>query len=269
MQVYSGLRVLTARPSDAELAHAPHRLYGHVAPTERYSAGRFLQDAAVAIAECGNEGRVPVFAGGTGLYFKALLEGLSPIPEVPDAVRAQWDERLKADGIERLRAELVRVDPVLGQRLPLLDAQRLVRALAVHEATGRPLSAWQGEPGKPLLHAARTVRVFLDPDRAALYRRIDARFTDMIASGALEEVRGLFAAVADRSLPAMRAHGVPHLGAHLRGEMTLEDAVARGQADTRQYAKRQKTWFRHQMAGWCVLDPDDAKAREGWLAGLS
>ena len=268
MQVYAGLRVLTARPGDGDLERAPHLLYGHVPPGERYSVGRYLADAAATIETCAKEGLVPIFAGGTGLYFKALLEGLSPIPQVPDAVRAQWDARLAADGVATLRDILAKVDPELAGRHRALDAQRLVRALGVHEATGRPLSAWQREPGVPLLDAARTRRVFLDPDRESLYRRIDARFEAMMAQGALDEVRALVAQASDPSLPAMRAHGVPHLAAHLKGELSLAEAIACAQADTRHYAKRQKTWFRHQMADWESLDPDDENARDRWLTGL-
>ena len=269
MQVYSGLHALTARPERQETSRAPHLLYGHVSPRERYSVGRYIDDAAHALETCKADGLVPIFTGGTGLYFKALLEGLSPIPEVPDDTRAQIDARLKAEGIEALRRELVHADPELAARHPALDAQRLVRALAVHKATGRPLSAWQDEPGVPLIDAARTARLFLDPDREWLYGRIDRRFEAMIANGALNEVRALAAQVDDPSLPAMRAHGVPHLAAHLRGELSLEDAITRGQADTRHYAKRQKTWFRHQMTDWDTLDPQDEKARERWLAGLA
>ena len=269
MQVYSGLHVLTARPDAEETACARHLLYGHVDPSQRYSVGRYLEDAAGAMERCGKDGLVPVFTGGTGLYFKALLEGLSPIPQVPDEVRAQVQARLETAGIEALRNELVKADPELAARHPALDAQRLIRALAVYRETGRPLSSWQEEPGTPLIDASRTVRLFLDPDRDWLYERIDRRFEAMIEQGALEEVRALVARIDDTSLPAMRAHGVPHLAAHLRGEMSLEDAISCGQADARHYAKRQKTWFRHQMTGWDMLDPRGEKARERWLAGLA
>lgn len=268
MQVYSGLRVLTARPDDAECARVPHRLYGHIDPAERYSVGRFARDAATVLADCEGAGRVPVFVGGTGLYFQVLLEGLSPIPDVPDRERALWDGQLANEGVDALRDVLRQVDPALAQRFPMLDGQRLVRALSVHGATGKPLSAWQDEPGVALLDAGQCARVFLDPDRDRLRTRIDARFVNMVAGGAVEEVAALSARLSDTSLPAMRAHGVPHIAAHLRGEITLDEAVERGQGDTRRYAKRQRTWFRNQMTDWHALDPDNKKARVAWLTGL-
>ncbi|MFN0264256.1 tRNA (adenosine(37)-N6)-dimethylallyltransferase MiaA [Tepidamorphus sp. 3E244] len=265
MQVYGDLHVLSARPSADEVSRAPHMLYGNVDARERYSAGRFAEDAQAALEQCREKGLVPIFTGGTGLYFKTLVEGLSPIPHVPDTVRARVEARIEADGLEAAQAALSVCDPVLSRKFPALDRQRLVRALSVFESTGRALGAWQEEKGVPILDPARTVRVFLDADRDWLYSRIDARFEQMVAAGALDEVSALVARVEDATLPAMRAHGVPHLAAHLAGHMALDEAIARSQADTRHYAKRQKTWFRHQMSGWDSLDPADKKARASWL----
>ncbi len=269
MQVYATLQVLTARPGDEDLARAPHRLYGHVSPAQRYSVGRYLEDAEAVLQEAADNQLLPVFVGGTGLYFKALVEGLSPIPPVPDEVRMAWSRRLETEGAGALRSELETFDPQLAARVGSLDGQRLVRALSVAEATGKPLSHWQAQPGRAIVDVDRAECVFLDPDREALYRRIDTRFERMIAHGALDEVRRLVEIAPDSSLPARRAHGAPHLAAHLAGECDLEEAVRRAQADTRHYAKRQKTWFRHQMTGWTVLDPDDATARETWLESFS
>lgn len=268
MQVYSGLHVLTARPDADETARAPHLLYGHGRSARALLGRRYIADARVALESCAERGLVPIFTGGTGLYFKALLEGVSPIPPVREETRARWDARLEEEGIEALRALLASVDPQLCARHPRLDAQRLVRALSVHDETGRALSAWQAVPGTPVIAQPGSACVFLDPDRDWLRARIDARFEKMVREGALEEVRALVGSLRDASLPARRAHGVPHLAACLAGELSLEEAIARGQADTRRYAKRQRTWFRHQMPGWQVLDPCNEKARERWLAGF-
>lgn len=268
MQVYDVLRVLTARPEADELSRAPHVLYGHVDPRERYSAGRFADDARDVIAACVQDNTIPIFTGGTGLYFRTLLEGLSPIPAVNDETRDRIAAQVGRDGIDAARARLAGVDPVLAARQPAMDGQRLVRALSVFEATGKPLSDWQAIPGVPLLHRDQVACVFLDPQREALYARIDARFETMVARGALDEVRALLKLTDDTTLPAMRAHGVPHLRRQLAGAMTLPEAAEKSQADTRQYAKRQKTWFRHQMHGWDTLDPDDKEARKRWLAGF-
>ena len=198
--------------------------------------------------------------GGTGLYFKALTEGLSDIPAVPETVRAEVRAEAEALDSSCLHALLAGRDPATAACLEPNDRQRVLRALEVLAATGRPLLEWQALPRRPRLDPGSTLGVFLAPDRAWLTARIDARFEAMLAAGALQEVEALKARRLDPLLPAMRAHGVPGLIAYLDGTITLEEAAARGKADTRAYAKRQATWFRHQMAGWSALPPDTAEA---------
>jgi tRNA dimethylallyltransferase len=258
MQVYRDLKIITARPDVAEEARAPHLLYGHVDAAENYSVGRFLIDAATALESVRAQDRVPVFTGGTGLYFKALTRGLAAIPPVPADVRAAVRARLDAAGPRALHAELACRDPVVAARLRPADRTRIARALEVVEATGRSIADWQHDGMPPLLGTARLARVFLAPDRAALYRRIDARFDVMLSAGALDEVRALAQRRLDPLLPAMKAHGVPWLIRHLAGDMALDAAADEAKKDTRHYAKRQFTWFRHQLADWPRVDPAGA-----------
>jgi tRNA dimethylallyltransferase len=255
MQVYGDLKIITARPSVAEEARAPHLLYGHVDAAENYSVGRFLTDAAAALERTRAERRPAVFTGGTGLYFKALTRGLAAIPPVPAEIRSAVRERLDAAGPAALHAELARRDPAVAARLRPADRTRIARALEVVEATGRSIADWHHHGMPPLLDAARVACVFLSPDRAELYRRIDARFDAMLSAGALEEARALAARRLDPLLPAMTAHGVPWLIRHLAGDMPLAAAAAEAKKDTRHYAKRQFTWFRHQLADWPRVDP--------------
>jgi tRNA dimethylallyltransferase len=257
MQVYGDLRVLTARPTEADEGRAPHRLYGHVSIRSAYSVGRWLDDVAAALAEAREGGRAAIVTGGTGLYFKALTEGLSPIPDVAEDVRSAVREREARLGAEALHGELRTRDPASALRIPPSDPQRIVRALGVLEATGRPLSDWQMEPaGPPLVDPATARRIVLWPERDLLRARIDARFDAMLAAGALEEARAVMDMDLDPDLPGYRAHGLRPLMAHLRGEILLDEAAERTKAETRQYAKRQFTWFRHQMPDWDRIDPD-------------
>jgi tRNA dimethylallyltransferase len=258
MQVYRDLRILTARPAAQDEARAPHLLYGHVDAAENYSVGRWLADAAAALAEAGQAGRRPIFVGGTGLYFKALTRGLSSIPPVPREVRERV--RGEAEGVAApdLHARLARGDPRTAAALRPSDRQRIIRALEVLTATRRPLAEWQEQPGTPLIAQADTVPVFLAVDRSELHRRIDARFDAMLRDGALDEVRALAARKLDPRLPAMKAHGVPWLLRHLAGEISLAQATAGGKADTRRYARRQETWFRHQLPDWPWIEPAQA-----------
>jgi tRNA dimethylallyltransferase len=258
MQVYRDLRILTARPSPDEEAAVPHRLYGHADGTVNYSVGRYLDDAAGLIAEAREAGERLIFVGGSGLYFKALVEGLSHIPPVPRAVRNQVRSETQHRAAADLHLDLTARDPETAGGLRPNDRLRVLRALEVLAATGRPLSSFRGQKQPGALQEADPVKVFLAPDRNWLRRRIDTRFEDMIRAGALEEARALGERRLDPALPIMRAHGVPALLRHLRGEITLDEAVAIGQADTRRYAKRQFTWFRHQMPGWTWIDPADA-----------
>lgn len=268
MQVYRELRVLTARPTPAEEARVPHALYGFVSGREAYSVGRYLEDAARAIAAAESQGRLPIFVGGTGLYFKALLEGLSPIPPIPDAIRSHWRAEAQRIGAAALHQVLSARDPEMGERLQPSDPQRIVRALEVLDATGRSLAEWQRVPGRGVLEETDTVRLVLLPDRAELYRRCEERFDTMLQQGALEEVAALRELRFDPDLPVMTAHGVPHLMAALAGEIDLETAAARAKQDTRHYAKRQFTWIRRNMQSWMQVDAQEMKNLDAILVRL-
>ena len=249
MQVYRDFRVLTARPSLEEEARAAHHLYGHVDAGELYSAGRWLSDALAAIAAIQARGRTPILVGGTGLYFKALTQGLADIPAADPETREALRARAAAEGAPALHAELARRDPITAARLAPNDAPRILRALEVLETTGESISALQADTQPPLTRDQWT-GVALTPDREALYAAIDARFEVMLAAGALEEARAFAARNLDPALPAMKAHGAPALMAHLRGEMSLAEAAEIGKRDTRRYAKRQFTWIAGQMPDW-------------------
>lgn len=260
MQVYRDLRVLSARPDVTEEAAAPHRLYGHVDGAVNHSAARYAQDVAPLLDELELAGSLPVLVGGTGLYFKALTEGLSPMPPVPDDVRSEFRARVEGWETMRLHAELAERDPEMADRLRPSDRLRIMRALEVVLATGRSLASFQGEREPGPLGEGRLLRLFVMPERNEVRARIDRRFEAMMAQGALEEIAALRERRLDPLLPVMRAHGVPGLIAHLDGEIGLAEAIARGQADTRAYAKRQVTWFRHQMTGWRAVAPEVALA---------
>jgi tRNA dimethylallyltransferase len=263
MQVYRELRIITARPDAAEEALAPHRLFGMVSAATRFSAGRWLEAAAGELAAARVQGCIPIFAGGTGLYFKVLTEGIAEVPEVPDELVANWRGEAERVGAEMLHEILTRRDPEMAAMLAPGDGQRIIRALSVLDATGRSLLDFQrAQASPPLLKLEDCRALFLDPERDWLYRRINTRFDAMIEGGALEEVAALKAMNLDPALPAMRAHGVPSLLAHLEGEMGLDAAVTRAKTDTRRYAKRQKTWFRHQMADWEAVAIDGGTALE-------
>ena len=258
MQVYRDFRVLTARPMPEEERRAPHLLYGHVDAAEIYSAGRWLADASRALAEVERAGRLPIFVGGSGLYFRALLQGLSSMPQVPAAVRSKVRGAAEGVAAAALHARLAARDPATAARLRPSDRQRIVRALEMFEATGRPLTEWQASPGKPLIEPGAAIAVFITVDRTELRARIEARFDKMLAEGALDEARALAARRLDPALPAMKAHGAPWLLKHLAGEISLAEAAKEAKADTRNYAKRQETWFRHQLPQFQWLAPGEA-----------
>lgn len=254
MQVYAGLRVLSARPGVEEEARVPHHLYGFVPAGEEYSVGRYVRDIASLIGAARAGGAPLVIVGGTGLYFRALTEGLMPAPPIPEDIRALW--RAKAMAGDDLHRELQMRDPARAAVLAPRDTPRILRAIELFEATGRPYSEWLAENrGEPLLHPGEWQGVFLEPDRGWLSARIDSRFELMMREGALEEVRNLLAH--EPPLPAnlgvMKAHGAPHLAAYLRGELPIGEAIRRGQQDTRAYARRQVIFARRYLAG------------EGWL----
>ena len=251
MQVYSILNVLTARPSAADLERAPHELYGHVHPSSPYSTGAWLRDVARIVAAGRLRGRRPVFVGGTGLYFRALTEGLSEMPDIPEAIRANWRERLKAEGAAQLHALLAERDAQAAMTIKPTDGQRIVRALEVLDASGRSIRDWQERRARPLVDLAAAKAILVEPSRSILRERIDARFSKMIEAGALAEVEALLALGLDPAMPAMRAIGVRELAGVIEGRMTLDEAREAVVLATGQYAKRQSTWFRNQLgAGW-------------------
>jgi tRNA dimethylallyltransferase len=260
MAVYRDLSVLTGRPGAEDLARAPHRLYGHRDAAEPHSLGRWLEDAAFEIRDARARGAVPVVVGGTGLFFKALTQGLSPMPPVPDEVRARVRALARGADAAALHARLAALDPATAAGLRPSDPQRILRALEVFEATGRPLAAFQAVRSPPTLPMSGAVALALAPERATLRGAIDARFDAMMARGALDEVRRLGARGLDPGLPAMRALGVPPLLDHLAGRAGLDEAVARSKAETRAYAKRQDTFARRQLAGFASAAPRDGEA---------
>ncbi|HMA55807.1 MAG TPA: tRNA (adenosine(37)-N6)-dimethylallyltransferase MiaA [Pseudolabrys sp.] len=258
MQVYRDLRVVTARPTPEDEARAPHKLYGFVDAAENYSVGRWCRDVGETLKEIVNQQRVPILVGGTGLYFKALTTGLAAVPSIPEDIRAEVRGRLQREGAPALHAELVQLDPATARRVTINDRSRISRALEVVMATGRPLSDWHREGLPPLIDPDRAAKIFITCDREELVRRIEARFVAMTKSGALEEVQQLAGRKLEPTLPAMKAHGVPWLIRHLNGEISREEAVAGAVMDTRRYAKRQLTWFRHQMKNWTWASPKEA-----------
>lgn len=252
MQVYREIRILSARPSDADMAAVPHLLYGHVGARERYSVGRYQTDAIAALAEARAQRRIPVFTGGTGLYFAALTEGLADIPTVPGTIRKTARDKLDAIGVAGLHAELAARDPQTAAQLRPTDTQRVLRAYEVFEATGRPLASWQQEAGAPVLAGLRLAKFVLDVPRPELRERIETRFRAMLAAGARAEAAAL--AGIDPTLPAAKILGLRELLAVEQGLMTEADALTAAVTATRQFAKRQMTWFRHRMADWTWVE---------------
>lgn len=265
MQIYAGLRILTARPSAAEEASAPHRLYGHVDPARPFSVADWLADVGPVLEEVAVSGRTAIFVGGTGLYFEALTKGLAPVPEVAEEVRTFWRARAEEVGAAELHRDLAARDPAMAGRLRPTDTQRLTRALEVIEATGRSLADWQSAPhSPPLVPAEAAVRLVLEPERALLHERIERRFRAMIAEGAIEEAAAFAARGLSSSMPAMRAIGVAALAEVAAGRISLDEGIGRGIVETRQYAKRQSTWFRGRMSDWVrATDPKDVVAIAG------
>ncbi len=255
MQVYRDLRIITARPTPADEARVPHRLYGHVDAAENFSAGRWCAQAVTALETAQSAGQPAIVVGGTGLYFSALTRGLAAVPPTPPEIREAVRARLASEGVAALHDELKRRDPAAAARLMPGDRARVSRALEVVMATGRSLLDWHDQATSPALDAGEAAKVFLMPDREQLFHRIEARFDAMIASGALDEVRALAARALDAELPAMKAHGVPWLIRHLSGAITLDEAIEQSKRDTRQYTKRQATWFRNQLPDFVWVEP--------------
>ena len=257
LQVYECWRVLTARPTDRDLSRAPHALYGHVSCDTRYSVGHWLRETRREIEDARRCGERPVIVGGTGLYFSALTRGLSEIPEVPAEVRARADEMLRAEGLAAMVDSLGALDPVTVRRTDIANPARVRRAWEVVTATGRGLAAWHETAGAPVIAEETCFPVVMDADKDNLNSWIRQRFSRMIEDGALEECRENLRSDRDAASPSMRAIGAPELTAHLRGEISLDAASEAACVATRQYAKRQRTWFRNRMAGWRRIDPED------------
>ena len=253
MQTYDAFPILTAQPTPEERRRAPHVLYGILPLSETLSAARWRTLADVEIERCLGEGRTPILCGGSGLYLRTLMQGISTIPDTPAGLRDQANAEWTSLGAERFRSRLAKKDPVIVARLKPGDRQRHVRAWEVWLGTGRPLSTWQASEGLP--SRWRFTTALLAPERGWLRDRIEKRFDSMLAGGVLAEVRAVFDRAPDPRWPGLKAHGAPELFAHFRGELSLEDARRVGIDHTRQYAKRQMTWFRHQMTPDVVVDP--------------
>jgi tRNA dimethylallyltransferase len=256
MQIYRESRILTARPLDADMARVPHLLYGHVSARELYSVGRYQSDATNALAQARVTDRVPIFTGGTGMYFSALTEGLAAIPPIPPAIRECARARLEKIGVVALHAELVSRDLETASRLRPTDPQRVLRAYEVFEATGRPLVRWQKEMGKPVLDGLRLRKFVVDIPRPELRARIEARFKAMLSEGALDEAAMLEGL--DPALPAAKILGLRELWALRRGDLTEAEGITLAVTSTRQFAKRQMTWFRGRMKDWTQIEIGDS-----------
>ena len=255
MQVYPVLRVITARPSDEDLAKVPHLLYGHASLDRAYSVAQWVSDAKKALDDVLAAGRTPIFVGGTGLYFKALTQGLADIPEVPLETRKQWRQKLEENGVAALFEELQEIDPIAGNALKSNDRQRILRALEVKETTGRSIVEYQSTNGPPILKLSLVDKYLFVPDRGELHSRIERRFDAMVENGAIEEVQALRNYTIPADHPVMKAIGVPQLTKYLQRVASLEEARERCKIATRQYAKRQSTWFRNQLDNrWAEID---------------
>ncbi|MGO4316308.1 tRNA (adenosine(37)-N6)-dimethylallyltransferase MiaA [Agrobacterium tumefaciens] len=256
MQVYDTLRVLTARPSEEEMAGVPHLLYGHVPASSSYSTGEWLRDISALLVDLGRQQRFPVIVGGTGLYFKALTGGLSDMPDIPDDIRERLRARLIEEGSTVLHAELLRCDPLMAQGLQPGDGQRIVRALEVMEATGKSIMEFQKASGPMIVDPDRAEKFVVLPERPVLHDRINRRFETMMESGAVEEVKALLALNLAPDATAMKAIGVSQIADMLAGGMSEAEVIEKSAAATRQYAKRQMTWFRNQMGpDWARIQP--------------
>ncbi|MBL4836540.1 MAG: tRNA (adenosine(37)-N6)-dimethylallyltransferase MiaA [Kordiimonadaceae bacterium] len=254
MQVYDTLRIVTACPTAADEAAAPHKLYRFLDPSETCSAVFWATRAMAEIEAAWAADQMPIVIGGTGMYFKVLLEGIAEIPDIDTDIRAEVRRTCEEAGSASLHGDLALYDPATAERLSPNDSQRVCRAVEVYRSTGKTLTGWHAETAPGLMQAADEAglieKMVLSPDRDIVYDRCNRRFDHMIADGALEEVEALMLRGLPDTLPAMRALGVPSLMAFLRDEVTLEEAAEESKTQTRRFAKRQLTWFRNQFAGW-------------------
>ncbi len=253
MQVYEEIPILTAQPSTAEQGHIPHLLYGFLPAREKCTVARWLKAAKPAIDDCLKEARTPIIVGGTGMYLKSLIEGMAAVPEIAENIRVQARQLLEKMGSEQFHGMLKERDPDTAIKLHPSDKQRLLRAWEVIEQTQRPLHEWQAKSHIRLYPEEQFRCYVTETDREMLYQRCDARLLEMVEDGALEEVRALMHQELDPTLPAMKALGVPELMSHLKGEASLEEAISMAQQSTRNFAKRQLTWFRNQFPDWQQL----------------
>ena len=258
MQLYRDLRVVTARPAADDEARAPHRLYGVVDGAQRASVAAWLDLLAVEMQDARQAGRLPIVVGGTGMYLQAACHGIAPIPEVPQDIHQACLDQLAADGGAAFRAALARLDPPTADRLFDGDSQRLVRAMGVVRATGRPISAWQADPHEGAV-AGEAVRLAVMPPRGDIYDRIDRRFARMMESGAPEEVATLAGRGLDPSLPVMKALGVREIMAMQQGHITRSRAIELASRDSRHYAKRQMTWIRNNYHAQMTIESKFSK----------
>ncbi len=264
MQVYDTLSILTARPQPDEMGGVEHRLYGHVPAGQAYSSGAWLRQAAEVVQDLRGRGKLPVFVGGTGLYFKALTGGLSDMPAIPAAVRDALRARLAEAGPQALHAELASRDPQTAGAIRPTDGQRILRALEILDVSGRSIRDFQSAAGPAIVDPTRALKLVVLPERSLLHARIDRRFATMLRSGALEEVRALLALALSPDMPVMKAIGVPQIASLLAGEMSEAEVIERGAAATRQYAKRQMTWFRNQMDDSWIRTDGNSTAFDRW-----
>lgn len=255
MQLYADLAILSGRPTPAERGGIAHHLFGVADAAEAWSVGRWLAAAQPIVADIQARGRQPIVVGGTGLYFRALTDGLAAIPAVPATVRERVQHDYDRQGEDQIRRRLAAVDPAAAARIAPADRQRLTRALEVFEASGRPLTDWQADT-RPAAPADGWRGAVVDLERASLYARIGARLEGMAAAGAVDEVRRLLARQLDPRLPALKALGLRSFAAELAGALTAAQALEEAKRETRRYAKRQMTWFAHQRPGWPRLAPD-------------
>ncbi len=259
MQVYDNLRVLSSRPSVEDEALVEHAMYGYLAGSELCTVARWLDDVGTCMHDVWSRNKVPVIVGGTGLYFKALEFGLSKVPEIPQGLRNELRARLDVEGSEKLHKELCSLSRTEAERLNAGDGQRVLRALEVIKATGKPLGEFHRLAAKhsALANVEQVDKIALSPERSVLYDRINSRFEDMVVGGGLDEVKALKALNLAPDLPVMKAIGVRSLGQYLDGECLLEDAIAISKQETRNYAKRQMTWQRNQMNEWPLVESVD------------
>ena len=260
LQVYRDLKIISARPERSEMQGVPHHLFGHVDGARRYSVGAWRDDAVPVILDVLARGKVPIITGGTGLYFKALTQGLADIPDIAPDVRAGVLRELEEKGVEYLRREADAEDPVAASRILGDDPARLTRLVEVKRGTGKALSEWQAQT-YPIIPKGYWRGAVLLPERAPLYDRINARFDMMAENGGFDEVKALMRRELPKALPVMKAIGAPQIMSILSGEISNEEGIEAAKRETRRFAKRQYTWFRGQAKNWEFCESGDAIVR--------